>query len=185
MDEGITIRDVMSRDYVGVSESDTLEEVGEMMVTEKVSGVVVIRGSVPVGIVTERQLLSALVLNDLSPSTPIGDIMVEPDDSLDPTTPVVEAIISLSSSDLDHLVVATNDEIQGLISATDLVLTAASLLTDNTMGRRANEQVELGVEGESITDDFSTQSVCEVCGGFAPNLQNINGQLVCPDCRSV
>ena len=40
--------------------------------------------------------------------------------------------------------------------------------------------------GESANDDrFSTQSVCEACGALAGNLSNVNGQLLCADCREM
>jgi formylmethanofuran dehydrogenase subunit E len=44
---------------------------------------------------------------------------------------------------------------------------------------------DLTVEAESRDPEYSDQSICEVCGTLARELANVNGQLVCQDCREM
>lgn len=185
MDEELTIRDLMARDFVGVSESDAIGEVAEVLLADGVSAVVVLRGSNSVGIVTDRRLLEALTVDERSLTDTVGEVMIEPGPTLSPELPIIDAIVSLSSADIDHLLVTEDGEVAGMVSAGDLVVTAASMLTGNSAETASMDPVTVGRSDAETVDSYTTQSVCEVCGSFVPNLQNINGQLVCADCRSV
>ncbi|MFC7007669.1 CBS domain-containing protein [Halalkalicoccus salilacus] len=59
MVEDRTVKEAMTTTYVGVSESDTVGDVVDVMFDDDVAGVVVLRGRNPVGTVTERDLLRA------------------------------------------------------------------------------------------------------------------------------
>ena len=61
MEPDATVREVMNREYLGVSESDTVGETASMMLDDGAEVVVVVRGSEPVGIMTERDALAAVV----------------------------------------------------------------------------------------------------------------------------
>ena len=63
MDAEMTIRDVMSREFVGVSESDPLDATIDLMLEEKADCVVVLRGDEPVGMMTERNVLASVSEN--------------------------------------------------------------------------------------------------------------------------
>lgn len=185
MDDDLTIRDVMSPEYVGVSEGDAIGEVAEVLLADGVPAVVVLRGSRATGIVTDRRLLEAIAVEGFELDDPVGDIMIDPGQGLRPEVPIVEAVSSLTTEDMDHLLVMDGDEIVGTVSAADLVVSAASMLTESEIETGMRGPIDTERAGFEQRDDYSTQSVCEVCGTFAPDLQNINGQLVCADCRSV
>lgn len=185
MDEDLTVRDIMSREFVGVSESDTIAEVASIMDAEKVSGVIVMRGSSPVGLTTDRLLLFALTTDEFGPQTAIREVMGRPEPAVAPNLSIDEAIAILSTGDVDHIIVSNDeDEPIGLVTTDDIVLTAASLIVND---QPQSDPIEAMARQAGITesDDYSTQSVCEVCGSFAPDLQDINGQLICGDCRRV
>lgn len=193
MDEELTVRDVMTREYVGVSESDTVEDVVDLMLEDGTPGVVVLRGSDPVGTVDERAVLSEVVAGDLPADAAISEVMAGPEPRVAETDRLAEAVSILSTNDRKHLLVTAEDdgEVVGLLSTEDVIAAATSMLA--TAGIEAGEvetDVQRAVAGEgreaaSGNADYSTQSVCEVCGSLMPGLQNVNGQVVCGDCRSV
>lgn len=193
MDEELTVRDVMTREYVGVSESDTVEDVVALMLEDGTPGVVVLRGSEPVGTVDERAVLSEVVAGDLPSDAPVSDVMAGPDPRVNETDRLAEAVSILSTDDRKHLLVTAeeNGEVVGLLSTEDVIAAATSMLAN--AGIEASEvetDVQRTIAGEGrepVSDDadYTTQSVCEVCGSLMPSLQNVNGQVVCGDCRSV
>jgi len=67
MERDVSVREVMDREFLGASESDGLREAAELMLVEDADSVVVLRGSDPVGVVTERDLMTA------SPFSPTAD----------------------------------------------------------------------------------------------------------------
>ncbi|MFC7195331.1 CBS domain-containing protein [Halosimplex aquaticum] len=67
MERDVSVQEVMDREFVGVSESDGLRETAELMLAEEADSAVVLHGSEPVGVVTERDALEAFVRAEGSP----------------------------------------------------------------------------------------------------------------------
>lgn len=183
MTDEITVRDVMTREYVGVSESDPVDAVVDLMLEDGETGVVVLRGSEPVGMVTERDLLGTAITGDFPPDTNIASVMSGRGPHVHENAPLVEAAGTLSTEDTRHLLVTNGTELVGVLSAQDVIAASASLLARDD--REDTPEAELDDRMYATELDYSTQSVCEVCGSFMPSLQNVNGQVVCGDCRSV
>ena len=59
MNENVTVREVMEREFVGVSESDGVLETSELLLREGSDLAVVLRGSEPVGVVTAALVFAA------------------------------------------------------------------------------------------------------------------------------
>ena len=77
MDAEMTIRDVMSREFVGVSESDPLDATIDLMLEEKADCVVVLRGDEPVGMMTERNVLASVSENRGTADATVAEVMSE------------------------------------------------------------------------------------------------------------
>lgn len=185
MVDDLTVRDVMTRDYVGVSESDTVTEAAELMLGEGESVIAVVRGSEPIGMVMERQLIEAL-LHEKDPSkTRIDAVMHRPPRSIQPDVSLAEAAAILADADTDHVFVSAGDGVLGVLSENDLITAVTSILTTEP-GESYDQAFDVGMTTEPQgSDTMSAQSVCEVCGTLKASLENVNGQLVCGDCRSV
>ena len=77
MRNGITVRDVMNREFVGVSESDTLDDAAELMQTEPAEAVLVLRGADPIASLSSATALAALLDGDPH-DQPVGELMAPP-----------------------------------------------------------------------------------------------------------
>ena len=190
MREDLTVRDVMTRAYLGVSESDPLRETASLLVDEGASVVAVVRGSEPRGVVDDRQLLAALLSESVPADASIGSVMTKAPPTIPATADLAEAASILSDADTTHLLVVDDEGIAGVLSENDVltavtsVLTTESIRTEQAEVNAAAEDEELEADAEEAAD-VSLQSVCEVCGMLKSDLVNFNGQLVCTDCRSV
>ncbi|WP_122087935.1 CBS domain-containing protein [Halalkalicoccus subterraneus] len=182
MVEDLIVKEAMTTAYVGVSESDTVGDVIDVMIGDGVSGVVVLRGKNAVGTVTERDLLRAVTAGSISDDTGIASVMSGPDPSVKADVPLSEAASTLSTGDKHQLLVRNGEGLVGVLTPQDVLTAAASSLSSpereiETMGRSEEPEEEDG--------QYSTQSVCEVCGSLMPGLESVNGQAVCADCRGV
>lgn len=179
----LSVRDLLSRDFVGVSESDSVLGAIELMRADGETGAVVLHGSESVGVLSAGDILDCIADgNDLA-ETPVSEVMRREPPDLPPEATVDEAATLLSRTGTEHVLVANQDGIVGVISARDLATITwepNELPDEIEVTQTANPSQE-----DAVNSEYSSQSICEACGRLSPDLANVNGQLLCPDCRSV
>lgn len=179
----LTLRDVMTRDFVGVSESDTVRGAVTVMRDEDVQNAVVLRGREPVGTLTAGNVLDLLVEGTDAETATVTDIMEDEVPSLPSDATLGDVATMMLSSDSDLVLVEENDDLLGVITASELAR--------YTWGRTAGPEQEQIVEvtqtnpNSPADEGYSNQSICEACGSLSRDLVNVNGQLLCPDCREI
>ncbi|ELY89011.1 CBS domain-containing protein [Natrinema altunense] len=202
MESELSVRDVLTSDYVGVSESDTVREVVRLMREERTSCALVVRGAEPVGIVTEWDVLG-LVADDRDPSaTTVGDAMTTPVITVGPDRSLTDVATTMARQNIRNIVVEAADGIVGLVTQRDVIAAAGSFQATMTPSRSNEPPVDRdrGAADPAATrtteeddtqllpnggDEYTTQGICEACGSLADALWDANGQLVCTDCRTV
>lgn len=197
MDSTATVQEVMDREYVGVSESDQVTETAELMLSEEAESVVVLRGSEPVGVLTLRDALAALVEDD--GESPVRDAMRTDVPTLSPAATIGEVADVMSSQGSGRVVVTEGDRTVGVLSERDLITTSpfgpdrgAARAGQDTPTTRSDAEADaelaaLADERDAVAaaGGFENQSICEACGSFARDLSTFNGQLLCGDCRDI
>ena len=205
-----TVRDVMHREFLGVSESDRLTDAAALLVKEGTNCLIVLRGGESVGRLGCRDALAAVLDAETedggaSGATPtVGSVMGPPlpTVALDDGLAAVEQ--RLVSEGVDRVVAVDDGEAVGVVTANDALAAGAprarngaheSMADDETVETRrrddaraaeANGGVNPAVDAASTDASGSpTQGVCEACGALAPELVTANGQAVCPECREV
>lgn len=184
MVDDLTVRDVMTREYVGVSESDTVEDVARLLVEEGEGAAAVLHGQEPVGSVMAGELLGALLESADPGERRIDTIMTQPPQAVRPDESLAQAAAILADARTDHVFVSDGDDLLGVLSENDLITAVTSILTTEP-GEPLDDDYDAGMAGTEEPEPMSSQSVCEVCGTLKTDLENINGQLVCDDCRAV
>lgn len=186
MKRPVSVRDVMTRSYVGVSEGDPVAGAAELMRNDGVESAVVLRGNDAVGMLHAADLID-LVADATDPaSTPVTDIMTETVVTVPADSDLETAMNTIAETDAGHLLVTEDNGIIGVLTEQDVVtahaLHPAALATDEPGAGPSNEAMD---STRSTDDEFATQSVCEVCGSLAEGLTDRNGQLVCTDCAEL
>jgi CBS domain-containing protein len=200
----VSVREIMTREFVGVSESDSLAGAVDLLLSEGARTAVVLHGSDPVGLVSTAGALAAYA--DGGESRPVSDVMATPAPTVPPDASLGAAAREMTNEATDAVLVVGDGGPVGVVSCRDVVSAAAAFSEEPTatddlaaggepgVGTAGDEQVvgttgggtEAGA-GEMAAEatDYSTQSVCEICGSFSPDLNNFNGQLICADCREI
>ncbi len=188
MNTEVTVREMMDREYVGVSESDDLVETVELLLREGAETAVVLRGSEPVGVVTERDVLALLVEGPEPQSATVADAMTESIPTIEPDASLEAAADRMSTREARRLVVTNGGEPLGVITEHDL-LTSRTHEPSQGMGEAPVETgpgTAMAMDAETEAEDtFEDQGICEVCGTFTRDLAAFNGQLLCSDCRDM
>ncbi|QGN06453.1 CBS domain-containing protein [Halorhabdus sp. CBA1104] len=183
MSAGSTIREVMTRDYVGVSESDTVLDAGQLLREEGVSGGVVLRGNEPVGILEVGGVLDHVLEGDDGET--VDEAMVPEVERVGADQSIAVAADRLVSIDESLLVVTDDrDGVIGVVTEGDLV--RATALGRDPDDQRAETVEPARTEQNPDTDErYSNQGICERCGALTSDLASFNGQLLCSDCRDI
>ncbi|MFB6200806.1 MAG: CBS domain-containing protein [Halorhabdus sp.] len=178
MNDNATVGDVMSREFVGVSETDSLRSAVQVMADEGVENAVVLRGREPVGVVAALDVL-ALAAADGIDETDVVSAMSDPPPRLGPSRGLDAAVEALSDVEVPLVLVTEGDDLLGTVDAQDVI--------EATAARPPSQREAPPGPARTTTSDtaFSDQSICEVCGSLTRDLARYNGQLVCADCRDV
>ncbi len=192
MESELSVRDVLTKEYVAASESDTVLGAVELMRTEHVGCVLVLRGSDPVGIMTEWDVLG-LVDDERDPAeTLVEDVMSTPVVTIDADRSLTDAADTMTRENFRNLVVFDGDDLLGVLTQRDVIAAAGSFQATTAPSRP--QKPPIGHPSSTDTDaelrpnggdEYTTQGVCEACGSLAESLWESNGQLVCADCRTV
>jgi CBS domain-containing protein len=194
MNADVTVREVMDREYLGVSEPDDLVETVELLLREGVDTAVVLRGSEPVGVLTCRDVMALLVEGPDPHEASVGDGMTAHVPTVDPKLGLEEAANIMSTQDVRRLVVTRDaaEEPDGIITEHDVFAVRArgpgrdlqAAETSGTVAAGPGSSLAADVEHEG-TGDFEDQGICEACGTLTGDLASFNGQLLCADCRDM
>lgn len=177
MAQAVSVREVMTSEFIGITEGETVADVAELLLEHHEDAAVVIRGGKPIGIVLARDLL--MVLSDGSATDSIEGYMRDDIESIDQDVTFEHAANRLVTSDAERLVVVDLEgRILGVIGPVDVLSAADSLLAIQPEGTTATNA---GRSPPSLSD----QGVCESCGKLVDTLEEIDGTLVCEACADL
>jgi len=188
MDDPVSVREVMNREYIGASAADDLVETTELLVREGEPTALVLQGNDPVGVVTKEDILGHLVSAGRPDGATVGDVMTESFPSIAPDARLPEARDRMATYSTEWVVVVEDGEPLGTLTGQD-ILSAVRL--ESEMTTRVEEQTQLATSGQTVPadgtadDGFEEQGICSACGTLTRSLASLNGQLLCADCRDV
>jgi CBS domain-containing protein len=143
------IAEICSRGVVIANPDDSLRTVAALMRVQHAGSVVVTRDDAglcrPLGIITDRDIVLALVAKDVSPdAVSAGDVMSEPLETIRETDEVWTALERMRSRGVRRLpVLGAQGELVGIVSADDLLELVAEELSGlaRIIGREQRQEV--------------------------------------------
>lgn len=135
----LKVKDLMTRDVLTVAPNTSIREASEMLATEHVSGMPVVRLGKLLGIVSSRDILEFIAALPADPEAVSGgqehgildDHTVEeamtrgPLTTVDPEAPANRAAEIMQAEHIHRLPVVSGDRLVGIISTTDVVKAVA------------------------------------------------------------
>lgn len=117
----ITIRELMTRRVVAIEGNRTVLEAARLMNEKRIGSLVVTKEQVPVGIITEHDILEKVCLRDLQASkVDVEDIMSKPLKTAEASLPAEVAIQRRVNSRIRRLPVVKNGKLVGILKVSDL-----------------------------------------------------------------
>jgi CBS domain-containing protein len=176
------VKDVMTSPVITINEDGIVHEAAKLMDKNDVGCIVVTdKKGKPVGIITERDLITrVLSKNLLSSKVKTKKVMTSPLLTIDPDEPLVEAARKMSRLNVRRLGVIYKGSLAGLVSSKDILAVTPELL--ETIQERAEIDKESAPE-EEAPEPRPLTGYCDHCGRWSDALKEDEGQLLCEECQ--
>ncbi len=119
------VMDVMTEDFTTCSPDTALKEVVRILSSKSLSSLIIIKDDEPIGIITERDMVSMLadMLNDVVwDNLSIDHFMTSPTYTIRSEVALTEAVVFASEKNIRNLpVVDKNNKLVGLLTQTEMV----------------------------------------------------------------
>jgi signal-transduction protein with cAMP-binding, CBS, and nucleotidyltransferase domain len=177
MTANMLVREAMSSPVVSVDENEDIVQVANKMREQKVGAVIVVNNSGnPVGIVTERDIVTRVVADGVDPNSLIAaKVMSSPLKMVEPNLKLMDAMKMMDKENIRRLGVIYKEELVGVI-------------TDRNILRLVPTIVDIMKEQKEIIDNStsgraSSVGYCDRCEIYSNNLREIDGEFLCVECR--
>ncbi len=115
-----TVKEFMTKDVITIDANKTVFEAAELMAQKGVGDLVIMDGKMPIGIVTERDLVRRVTAKRKRLNTKVSEIMTTPLRVIDPDASLKEAARKMVTKGIRRLPVIKDNKLIGIITATDL-----------------------------------------------------------------
>lgn len=132
----LAVKDEMNRNVRILKSENTVKEASEKMTKYWMGSIVIVDDDKIAGIITERDILSKIVVKDRDPSkTKIKEIMSTNVITIEENKKLSEAVKMMKTNDIKKLPVTNRGRLSGIITTTDII---------TAMNEEMNDDVKLG-----------------------------------------
>ena len=183
METDIPLRDVMVREVVQGDKELNVRDAAKLMKRYGVDSIVVLSNDEPVGMVTQGDIIGAVVSKDTKPSTvKLKDIMTMPLITASSNDHLSDIARMMAKERIRKVPVIEDDKLVGIVADVDILAVSSEMNTILADLIEMNVDRETfggtGGEGEGIR-----QGICEKCGTFSNDLVMRDGLMVCETCK--
>ena len=190
MSKSVKIKEVASDENFVLKPNAKIIEAAKMMKENNISSVIVIAEDnyFPIGIITERDIVQRIVAEGKDPK--IEDLkthMTSPVLKIDPNAELLDAMKKMLKHNVKRLVVIKNEELDGMISYSDIIKVSPDLLeiiySKTKLAPYEDYEEDDDEDEETEEVDEYLFGICEICGEESDDLkENERGLFVCGNC---
>jgi len=177
------VKDVMTSPVITITEHETIYKAAQLMNKHEVGCVIVTsKEGKPVGILTERDLITRVLAKNTLPSkVRAGKVMTSPLITIDSEENLQEAARKMSRLNVRRLGVVYRGNLVGIITGKDILAVTPELL--EIIQERAKIEKEPVVE-EEAPEPGPLAGYCDQCGRWSDALKEVEGLLLCEECQT-
>ena len=170
----------MTRNFIHTSKNTNLKKCAKLMVKKRVGSLIICEGPKLVGILTEKDIIWALVKKSKKDLDKIfaKDLMKRKVVSIKPGADMTEALIRFKKKKIRRLPVVEKKHVIGMITQKDV------LRIDPGLFESIAETVKIKEESNKIKnlrEGNRKSGICEECGDFTL-LSKQDAQWICDEC---
>ena len=177
MSKEIIVKEAMKTNLAIVNPDISILESAKIMKKRKIGNVLVTKGELLVGILTESDIIKKVVSEGKKPEdVKVSEVMSTPVIVIDPYVNLEEAMKTMGKCNVRRLPVIEDDELIGIITQKDISRLSPIL------HEISREWYDITVRDETFYKKQVFSGKCEDCGTLSTNLKNVDGRLLCDDC---
>lgn len=171
------VREAMSSPVISVDENEDIVQVANKMREQRVGAVIVVNmNENPVGIVTERDIVTRVVADGLDPNMLMASkVMTSPLKMVEPDLELMDAMKMMDRENIRRLGVIYKGGLVGIITDRSILRIVPTIMDI------MKEQKQ--IIGNNPSSGASTVGYCDRCEVYSSNLREIDGEFLCEECR--
>ena len=173
----VLVKDVMSAPVLMIDSKKTARDAGKLMRKHRKGFLVVTEKNKPAGVISESDLIEEVVCKNVKAGKiKLEDLMHEPIIAVDPEDDILTASRKMKGNNVHRLPVVSNSRVIGVISLTDIARTSPEML------ELLEYRLKMKERPFEIKEKIAL-GICDSCDNYSEDLQNINDEWLCEDCR--
>jgi signal-transduction protein with cAMP-binding, CBS, and nucleotidyltransferase domain len=137
VEEGHLVSDIMKKKVISIDETKTIKEAASIMNEAKIGSIIITKDDIPVGILTERDFVTKIAVEEIPLSVSLSQVMIKPLLVVAPNQTVWEAAEIMKNMQVHRLAVQEGSKIIGMVTTTDLIK-ICSIGSDSNLQRVAD-----------------------------------------------
>ncbi len=168
----VPLREVMKYNPTTIECETSVARAAEIMCRDEVGSCIVLRNNAPIGIITEQDINCKVVAKDIKPgSISVSQVMSTPLITVDADSTIGDAAHMMVRHKVRRLPVIEGLNVVGIVTVRDILSVA------NEINEIMSDLIDINRDDEMIL------GVCDACGAMSDDLAQIDGMMLCPDCR--
>ncbi len=185
----IFVADIMTREPVTISPNTNLLDCAKMMVKKKVGSLILAEKKKFVGIITQKDILWALIKKSQKDLSKIKASEISPKKliTINPKATISDAISRMKNKKFSRLPVVQEGNLVGMITIKDILNFNPELYPEFEELEKIKEEAEKVRRLKRVNEDGfvgEDEGVCEECENYS-RLFLVNGMQVCDGCRQM
>jgi CBS domain-containing protein len=184
MEKSLKVGELMTRKFIYLGSKASVLECAKTMTKKRVGSLIIKDGDKLKGIVTEKDIIWALVKTkgeNLSRIT-AGDIATKKIISIRPDASINEALEKMSRRKVRKLPVMAKGKVIGYLTLKDILKFNPKLFDSINEINKIKEESSKIKRKERVSTGKFIKGICENCGEF-DILSKVDGVLICDKCR--
>ena len=120
-DGNFSVKEIMNPNVVSLGPDSTLKDASELMAKQKIGSIVIIDKNDPVGIITERDFATKVMLKPYSADTKISEVMSSPVVHISSSQSVADVIDIMANKEIRKIPVIDDGNLIGIVTGTEFL----------------------------------------------------------------
>lgn len=179
MKTGFKVCDAMTENPIAVTSGTSLQDCAKIMAEKHVGALLIKKSEELQGIITEQDIVRKAVAKGIDASkSKVGDYMEINMMSISPEADIFDALLKMRDSNIRHLPVIDGKNFLGLLTLKDILKIEPQLFDLLVEKFEIREE-----ERKPLSKRKAAEGICQICGKYAEKVANLDGVLMCMDCK--
>ena len=120
-DGTFSVKEIMNPNVVSLGPNASLKNAAELMAQQKIGSIVIVDNNEPIGIITERDFATKIMLQPYSADSKVSEAMSSPVVYITSNQSVADVIDIMANKDIRKVPVIDNGKVIGIVTGTEFL----------------------------------------------------------------